>query len=1048
MKKINLRYFLFALLCFISIALSAQDSKTKRANELFDKFSFPEAAEAYKKLLAKEDIAEAKIKLADCYRFMNMPIEAEYWYEQVVQLSESEPIHKYYFGMALKSNGKFEEAKQQFLQYAQLVPADTRGLRQVEACEQATYFMTDPGIYQITLANNVNSGKADFGPAFYKEGIIYASEENVKNNEMEYNWREQPFLDLFYAKKEGENPAQLGKGETFKGTVNTYLHEGTLTFTSDFSTMYFTRNSYYRGRIGYDTEEKLKTVNLQIFEAKADGDKFGDIKSLPFNNDDYSVGHPALSPDGQALYFVSDMPGGYGGTDLYVSYKSGDSWGQPENIGPEINTEGNEMFPFMSKDGTLFFSSDALPGLGGLDIFSTKQLSDGTWGQAENLRYPINTNADDFALIIDEKNENGYFSSNRPGGKGDDDIYSFTRLNNIMTGIVVDCNTQKPVQDAEVELNEGGAVMQKRKTNASGTFTFPMSPGKEYIVIATKEGYEEGTQNVNTIDVSSAQIDIKIPICPKKDTGKSGDGTDGNGDPNDPNNPNGGSGGPCTVVGKITDKTTGKAVNGAVVKLTDLNTREEKTFVTGPDGGYTFSMGSEADYTVFAQKEFYFSETKTVSSKGVDCSKPLAVDLGMGRIPVNGNGDPINGTNGLPPVIRDDATSNIGTLPDWLKLNHIYYDFDKDAIRADAKPELDKVMRLMAENPGLKIELRSHTDARGTHEYNQALSDRRAQSARDYLLSRGVNAEDIAAKGFGETQLANDCADGVPCSNAKHQENRRTEFAITGYSVGGALQSLPRYYYKSDYHQGKNYYKSGADASGADGGSSSSSSSSTSGGTYTDGGSWSNSSSSTTTSGSSYSGSSNISSGGTYYDQIGMVGGGGDTKYVNCCGVTLNAGSGGSSSSSAAPSSGSYSNPAPSTYKSSGSMSSPASSGSNKSYSNDHSTSTTTTTTEPAVSGSAMDNSMPAPSSSASSSENIEYKVQIGNYRDPEPTQFDALNELGTIEAETTATGTKRIILGTFPDKGSANATLTKVQQRGFNEAYIVTYQNGLRVGR
>lgn len=1024
MEKINLSYLLLLLLlCFVTATVSAQDNRTKKANDLFDKFSFPDAAEAYKKILAKEDVAEAKTKLADCYRFMNMPVEAEYWYEQVVQLSESEPIHKYYYGMALKSNGKFEEAKQQFLQYAQLVPADTRGLRQVEACEQATYFMTDPGIYQITLANSVNSDKADFGPTFYKEGIIYASEENVKNNEMEYNWREQPFLDLFYAKKEGENPSQLAKGETFKGSVNTYLHEGTLTFTNDFSTMYFTRNSYYRGRIGYDTEEKLKTVNLQIFEGKAEGDndKFGSIKSMPFNNDDYSVGHPALSADGQALYFVSDMPGGYGGTDLYVSYKNGDSWGQPENIGPEINTEGNEMFPFVAKDGMLFFASDALPGLGGLDLFSTKQLSDGTWSQAENLRYPINTNADDFALIIDEKNENGYFSSNRPGGKGDDDIYSFTRLNNIMTGIVVDCNTQKPIQDAVVELQEGGAVMQKRKTNASGTFTFPMSPGKEYVVTATKDGYEEGAQNVNTIDVSSAQVDIKIPICPKKDTG------------------NDNQAGSCTVTGQITDKTTGKPVNGAIVKLTDMNSNEEKTFVTGPDGIYTFSMASEADYTVFAQKEFYFSETKTVSTKGIDCSNPLTVDLGMGRIPVGTDGKPSSGstTNGGTPIITDNGTSNIGTLPSWLKLNHIYYDFDKSAIRADAKPELDKVVRLMAENPGLKIELRSHTDARGTHEYNQALSDRRAQSARDYLVGRGINSEDIAAKGFGETTLANDCADGVPCSNAKHQENRRTEFAITGYSVNGGLQSLPRYYYKSDYHKGKDYYKKGTDASSDNSGSSSSSSS-----VYDDSGTWSSTSSA---------GGSSTTNSGTYYDQIGMVGSGhsgvsssytsgSEGKFVNCCGVGLNAGSSTTSSSSST-----YTPPASSSKKSSSTNnpvppSSTTTSSTTIGASDSMSGSYDTTTTNPS--------SGDMQSSPATSSGTTEYKIQIGNYRNPEITQFDALSELGSVEAESTATGTKRIMLGTFYDKAAAEDALYKAKQRGFNEAYLVTFQDGLRIGR
>lgn len=1007
----NMRFFLFILtilLCPIATtSLLAQDSRVKKANELYDKFSFPEAAEAYKKILAKEDIAEAKIKLADCYRLMNMPIEAEYWYEQVVQLSESEPVHKYYYGMSLKANGKFEEAKQAFLQYAQLVPADTRGLRQVEACEQATYFLTDPGIYQITLANSVNSAKADFGPAFYKEGIVYASEDNVRNNEMEYNWREQPFLDLFYAKKEGENPAQLGKGETFKGTVNTYLHEGTLVFTNGFKTMYFTRNSYYKGRIGYDTEEKLKTVNLQLFEATAEGDggKFGSIKSLPFNNDDYSVGHPALSADGQALYFVSDMPGGYGGTDIYVSYKSGDSWGQPENIGPEINTEGNEMFPYMSKDGLVYFSSDALPGLGGLDIFSTKQQADGTWSAPENLRYPINTNGDDFAFIIDEKNENGYFSSNRPGGKGDDDIYSFTKLNNIMTGIVVDCNTQKPIAEAMVELKEGASIMQKRKTNATGTFTFPISPGKEYTVTASKENYEDGAQTINTIDISSTQVDIKIPICPKTD-GPDGMGS-GKDDPNNKEKGNG-KGGPCMVTGKVTDKASGKAINGAIVKLTDLNTREEKTLVTGPDGVYSFEMSSEADYTIFASLSFYFSETKQVSSRGADCSKPLVVDVSMGKLPVDPKGGAINGTDGQPPRIRDDGSSNIVGLPDWLKLNHIYYDFDKSNIRKDAEVELEKVVRLMAENPGLQIELHSHTDARGTHEYNQALSDRRAESARDYLVGRGINAQDIAGKGLGETVPANECVDGVPCSNAKHQENRRTEFVITGYSVGGGVTSLPRYYYKSDYHRGKDYYKNGASSSSDDGaynGGGSGGGSSYAGGgsgTYYDGGSSSSSSSS--------SASANISSG-TYYDQVGI---GSSSTTIECCGVKMSTTEG--------------------FTQSIGTYTAPKNSGKPEMNGNSDSD--------------AYKNTYPEPPASTTSTGTI-YKVQITTTNNIDLDRFSSsLGDMGTIEVERNNAGTQRVILGSFPDRSGAEDALYKAQQRGYKDAFVVTYQDGLRVGR
>ena len=561
----------------------------KKADDLFNQFAYPDAAEAYKKILAKDDnIPQAKIKIAEAYRFMNMPIEAEYWYQQVVDLPESEPIHKYYYAMALKANGKFEEAKEMFLQYAQLVPADTRGLRQVEACEQANYFMTDPGIYQPFLAAS-----------------------------------DAPFLDLMYAKQEGDNPTALGKPENFKGKVNTMLHEGTVTFTEDQQTMYFTRNAYIDGKLQFDSEEILKTVKLQIYEAKADGEKWGSVKSLPFNNESYSVGHPSLSQDGQALYFISDMPGGYGGTDVYVSYKNGDSWGQPENLGPEINTEGNEMFPFMSADGTLYFSSDALPGLGGLDIFSSKLMGDGTWSAPENLRYPINTNSDDFSFIIDPKNEKGYFSSNRTGGKGNDDIYSYTRLNTVMSGIVVDCKTQEPIEGADVELSENGKVIQKRQTVANGTFAFPVSPDKEVVVTASKDGYKTEAQTISTVGISSTQIKLKIPLCPENmenDSTKNG---------------------PCTFTlsGKVLDRNSNKPVEGALVTITNLETRDERNATTDANGLYEIKLDKDLDYVVHATKQYFFTESKTISTKGKDCNvqaeSVMSADFSMGRVDAN-----------------------------------------------------------------------------------------------------------------------------------------------------------------------------------------------------------------------------------------------------------------------------------------------------------------------------------------------------------------------------------------------------------------------------
>ena len=992
MRNIRLASLLMLLLCISTVALQAQDPRLKKANQMFDEFSFPEAAEQYKKILSKsDDIPEAKIQLAECYRLMNMPVEAEYWFEQVVDLPESEPVHKYYYGLSLKANGKFDQARQMFMEYAQLVPADSRGLRQVEACEQANYFLTDPGIYEVSLAANVNSEKGDFGPAFFKEGIVYASESNVKSSDQIYNWTEAPFLDLFYAEQDGDNPSALGKPEIFKGKVTSWLHEGTVTFTEDNQTMYFTRNSYNKGKIGYDSEEKIKTVNLQIYRSKANGDKWGDVQGVSFNNDDYSVGHPALSADGQALYFVSDMPGGYGMTDIYVSYKNGEDWGTPENLGPEINTEGEEMFPYIAKDGTLYFASDALPGLGGLDIFSSS-YDDGIWTAPENLRYPINTNGDDFAFIIDEENEKGYFSSNRPGGKGNDDIYSFAKLKNIMTGVVVDCDTQEPIEDALVELKENGVVMQKRTTNKKGGFTFPISPGKDYEVVASKTDYDEGAQEISTIGMSGTQIEVKIPICPE---GKNNQ---------------------CLVTGLIYNSTSNEPVAGAIVTLTNSETNEEKVFTTKEDGTYEFYLDPESSYVLQATKEYYFAKSRTISTVGRDCSDPLQKDLAIdidlvevtpggtepdplvdksGGGPGNGDGSGgLDGNNGsdknndyIPITPINITAGEHNQNAHILDLNHIYYDFDKAYIRKDAKVELNKVVSFMTDNPSLVLELRSHTDSRGTEEYNIALSERRAQSALEYIIARGIASNRISAKGFGESEPVNQCVDHSKCEDPEHQDNRRTEFWIIGIRNGGAQRSLPRYFYKTDPHRGKNYYKDGV-------------SSSYSGG---DNGSYAAMNSHAGHNHDSHAGHNHndntASTSTTYYDQYNTTG--------------------------TVPTT-----PAPTT---------------------------TTTTTIPD-----FDNDTPTyydttagstPASLVSSNtegslSSSEYKVQLGVYGSPDMTKFNALVDLGLVDVEEANNDSKRVLIGTFHDKTSADNVLYQIKQRGFEDAFVVKYQNGLRVGR
>ncbi|MCB0515769.1 MAG: OmpA family protein [Chitinophagales bacterium] len=910
--------------------VQAQKGKLKKANKLYEQFAYPEAAELYKKYLAKNQDPQAVINLADCYRFMNQPAEAEYWFEQVMRLPEYDPIHKLYYGMALKMNGKCDIARAVFLEYAQLVPADTRGLRMAESCDKEEYFLQDPGTYELKLTN-INSDESDFGPAFYQNGLVFASARGNKYKENIYNWTQAPFLDLYFAERlSTTDPSQFGKVEPFKGQANTVLHEGTVTFSKDGNTMFFTRNNFYKGVKGKDSDN---TINLKIYSATKEGENsWGNIQDMPFNSDEYSVGHPSLSADGQALYFVSNMPGGYGEEDIYVSYKQGNTWSAPENLGPEINTEGREMFPFIHEDGTLFFSSDALPGLGGLDVFSSHK-DNGIWTAPENLRSPINTNFDDFGFILDSKKEFGYLASNRAGGRGDhdDDMYSFTRTSFMLNGIVVDLDTQSPIEGAKVKLYENGVLMQERISYSNGGFSFPISPNKEYRIVAEKNNYDEGEQIVSTVGLDGPALEVKINLKSNNAIVQSGNGTDN-----------------CILQGVIYDDNQGSKIRlqGATIKLINTLTKYEKSAISDAQGAYYFELEPETDYVMYATKELYFTATRNISTKGRDCSNPatnsLILDIALTRIQVdngNGSGGNITDINNIPEGDRDriryDENGNPflegeGLIPSHiLQLNHIYYDLDKADIRPDATAELDKVVALMYQNPGIIIELGSHTDSRASDAYNKDLSQRRADAAVKYIVSRGISRDRIIAKGYGETRLANECFNNIPCNEQKHQENRRTEFKVIGYTAN-AVYSEPRYF-------------------------------------------------------------------GTGY---------GRDVYLN-------------------------------------SPTSTNTTGNTNAY--DYTTPTTTTTapppsytTEPTTPSSYDNYGLPVGAG-------VEYRIQLGAFRKPNLSRYAALQDLGKIEMENNA-GVYKLLLGHYPNRDTAENIKQQVQNRGFRDAFVVVYQNGVRI--
>lgn len=401
------------------ITLSAQNNDTKKADKLFSRLEYIDAIDSYLKLVekGKEDLHIQK-QLSEAYRLTSNTAEAEKWYAKVV-LKDNDAENYFWYSQILKANGKNKESKNWMEKFATANPKDSR----------AVAFKKNPDYLEKLLSQQekftvektaLSTEFSEFGAIQSHGKVYFASARNTSGKT--YGWNKQPTLDIYAANSENGNFTDI---KPLEGDVNTKFNEGSVTISADGTKMYFTRTNYFEGKYEKDNEG---VSNLKIFTAEKNGEKWQNIKTLSFNSDAYSTGHPALSFDGKTLYFASDMPGGFGKTDIYkVTVNTDGSFGKPENLGATINTSADEQFPFVGKDGTLYFSSNGNLGLGGLDVFYAKPTN-GHFGEAINIGKPVNSTQDDFAFFIDDATSKGFVSSSRNGSSGSDDIFSISLI--------------------------------------------------------------------------------------------------------------------------------------------------------------------------------------------------------------------------------------------------------------------------------------------------------------------------------------------------------------------------------------------------------------------------------------------------------------------------------------------------------------------------------------------------------------------------------------------------------------------------------------------
>lgn len=500
-------YIITIAAIFTSGMLSAQKAKVSNAIKQYDKLSYIDSRSTLLELANKENPKPEVIeRLANTYYFNNDMKDAQEWYKKLVLLeSEINPENYFRYAQALKGIGNYDEADKVFKTFANLKPEDSRAIKFLS---NKNYLKTIKDVSRdFTLENlAINTPFSDFGASIYNNKLIFASSRD--QSEKIYSWNDQPFLDLFEMYEDGNT-------QEIMGDVNTKYHESSTSYTKDGLTMYFTRNNYYNSKFKKNSNN---THALKIYKATLVDGKWTDIVSMPFNNNEYSVAHPALSVDEKKLFFASDMPGTKGLSDIFVVEINEDgTYGIPKNLGPKINTEGRENFPFISEKGILYYSSDGHSGLGGLDVFMIETDNIAT-ARLKNLGKPINSNRDDFAFIINESTQKGYISSNRAGGKGDDDIYSFTIPECMfdIQGKVVNKRTKEILPNATVTLkDEENNILQTVNSDVNGLFQFNLDCKlKSYKIDAEKETFEGDTTNFKVETKSSTNLNLELSLQP------------------------------------------------------------------------------------------------------------------------------------------------------------------------------------------------------------------------------------------------------------------------------------------------------------------------------------------------------------------------------------------------------------------------------------------------------------------------------------------------------------------------------------------------------
>ncbi len=838
MKK---TYIIFLL--FLSILANGQESVLQQANRQFDTRAFAKAISLYEQVLEDKSLPDkqaqvVKANMAYSYSELGDFPKSEGIYRELLAqtgtLSGPMAIHYLHYAKVLANVGKTKESEQYFALYQKSKGSNT---------PDASAYSKGKISYKVESLS-INTAESEFSPSYFKDGLVYvsgkasslASSESLKKGYLDLFYvanrndirsvagvnvdgteseikssgnnnsgrvRSERALGndaytlntsndsktigraIGYGLDEasignsgGGRSSKPGQPNSFSKILNTKYHEGPATFSADGSQIIFTRNNFNEGQKGQSVDNDVK---LKLYSAQYGNGDWSNVQELPFNSDEYSTAHPALSKDGSRLYFVSDMPRGVGGKDLYVSFREGNSWGKPVNMGKEINSKSDELFPTLDDNNNLYFSTTGRRGgLGGLDLYYAILNREGTQViDIIHLDAPLNSKGDDFGIVTDSDRSAGYFSSNRRAG--DDDIYRFSRESSLydcrdLTLRIFDSETQLPLDSAKivVKSRNGGGDNKELFTDENGRAHLCLATQNDYLFTTSKEGFLGSTVGFTTrglTDDKPTRLEMVLakPIVVMdtvetqgqnqgQATGETNEnskesGWDNGGSETKGQSWNGKDGVTSKIMGTAMEGTDGKPIVGALIKLRNSCTgKVTQTMLTDEAGKYSFTVkdNDKCGYTVESSKKSYGTNISFIkkSSKKSKPNKVISADL---------------------PMLK---------AGDLIRIDNIAFDGNKAAIQPNVARELDKLVGTMRKYSTMNVEIMTHTDSRGDADENKNVSLKRSQAILDYLAKKGISKSRMKATGVGEASPINGCVDGVICTEGEYQRNRRTEFKV------------------------------------------------------------------------------------------------------------------------------------------------------------------------------------------------------------------------------------------------------------------------------